>query len=318
MALKKTISSLILLTLIFTAACAPAGSAAREKQMKVIAVESFLADIAQNIAGDRLQVETLMSPGLDPHSYEPSPRDLARVNDSDLLILNGAGFEAWFENILETLPPTLMVVEASHGLPGRTAPEAVEEDDHHEGQEGHGHDHEIDPHFWLNPLLVIKYVENIRDAFIQLDPQGAADYQANADIYIQKLKDLDQEIQEKFEKIPAKKKVIISNHESFGYFADQYGFTIAGTILHSVSTASSPSAQQMVYLIEKIKSENVQAILLELGANTQLAQQLHEETGVKVVTDLYTHSISPADGPAPSYIDLMRYNVDQIVMALGN
>ena len=169
-----------------------------------------------------------------------------------------------------------------------------------------------------NRILISVNVENIRDAFIQLDPQGAADYQANADIYIQKLKDLDQEIQEKFEKIPAKKKVIISNHESFGYFADQYGFTIAGTILHSVSTASSPSAQQMVYLIEKIKSENVQAILLELGANTQLAQQLHEETGVKVVTDLYTHSISPADGPAPSYIDLMRYNVDQIVMALGN
>ncbi len=276
--------------------------------IKVIAVESFLADIAQNVAGDRLRIETLMPEGLDPHSFEPTPRDVAKINDSDVLIINGAGFEAWLVNIAENLPPDQIVVEASAGLQSRTIEEDHSEDD--------GHEHEIDPHFWLDPNLVITYVENIRDGLAAVDPQGKAEYAANAEAYIQQLKDLDLYIQDKVREIPVEQRLIVTNHESFGYFADRYGFKVVGTIIHSVSSGSTPSAQQMAALVDKMRASGAKAIFMETGSNTQLADQLSKETGIKVVYDLYTHSISAADGNAPSYIDLMKYNVDQIVTAL--
>ncbi len=277
--------------------------------IRVIAVESFLADIAQNVAGDRLVVETLMPEGLDPHSFEPTPKDVAKISDSDLLFVNGAGFEAWLEDIVENLPPDQIVVAASAGLKSRTIEEGHSADD--------GHDHEIDPHFWLDPTLVITYVENIRDGLTTVDPQGAAEYAANAQAYIQQLKELDVYIQNKIAAIPPERRLIVTNHESFGYFADRYGFKVVGTIIHSVSSGSAPSAQQMAELVDKMRASGAIAIFMETGSNTQLADQLSTETGIKVVYDLYTHSISAAGGEASSYIDLMNYNVDQMVTALS-
>ncbi len=277
--------------------------------IKVIAVESFLADIAQNVAGDRLIVETLMPEGLDPHSFEPTPQDVAKISDSDLLFVNGAGFEAWLEDIVENLPADQMVLEASAGLKSRTIEEGHSEED--------GHEHEIDPHFWLDPTLVITYVENIRAGLTLIDPEGAAVYAANAEVYIQQLKDLDEYIQEEIAAIPAERRLIVTNHESFGYFADRYGFKVVGTIIHSVSSGSTPSAQQMAELVDNMRASGAIAIFMETGTNTQLADQLSTETGIQVVYDLYTHSISAADGKASSYIDLMKYNVDQMVTALS-
>lgn len=277
--------------------------------IKVIAVESFLADIVQNVAGDRLVVETLMPEGLDPHSFEPTPRDVARISDSDILFANGAGFEEWLQDILENLPADQIIIEASAGLQSRTIEEGHSEDD--------GHDHEKDPHFWLDPTLVITYVENIRDGLISLDPQGMDQYSANAETYIQQLKELDKYIQEKIATIPAERRLIVTNHESFGYFADRYGFKVVGTIIHSVSSGSAPSAQQMAELVDQMRASGAIAIFMETGSNSQLAEQLSTETGIKVVYDLYTHSISEAGGNAPSYIDLMKYNVEQMVSALA-
>ena len=280
-----------------------------QTDLKVIVVESFLADIVQNVAGDRLVVETLMPEGLDPHSFEPTPRDVAKISDSDILFVNGAGFEEWLEDIIENLPADQIVVEASAGLQSRTIEEGHSEDD--------GHDHEIDPHFWLDPNLVITYVENIRDGLIGVDPQGKDLYSANAESYIQQLKDLDEYIQEKIETIPPERRLIVTNHESFGYFADRYGFKVVGTIIHSVSSGSAPSAQQMAELVDQMRASGAIAIFMETGSNPQLAEQLSTETGIKVVYDLYTHSISKADGNAPSYIGLMKYNVEQMVRALA-
>ncbi len=174
----------------------PVTEQVNQTDIKVIAVESFLADIAQNVAGDRLVVETLMPRGLDPHSFEPTPRDVARISDSDILFANGAGFEEWLDDILENLPADQIIVEASAGLQSRTIEEGHSEDD--------GHDHEMDPHFWLDPNLVITYVENIRDGLIAVDPQGKDQYSANAETYIQQLKELDEYIQEKIAAIPCR------------------------------------------------------------------------------------------------------------------
>jgi len=304
-----TLLAKLLMLLVSACQVNPVTNQINRTDLKVIAVESFLADIVQNVAGDRLVVETLMPEGLDPHSFEPTPRDVARISDSDILFVNGAGFEEWLEDIMENLPADQIVVEASAGLQSRTLEEGHSEDD--------GHDHEIDPHFWLDPNLVITYVENIRDGLIAVDPEGKDLYSANTEIYIQQLKDLDEYIQEKIETIPPERRLIVTNHESFGYFADRYGFKVVGTIIHSVSSESAPSAQQMSELVDQMRASGAIAIFMETGSNPQLAEQLSSETGIKVVYDLYTHSISEADGNAPSYIDLMKYNVDQMVRALA-
>ncbi len=306
----------LIIVVLFLVACQPqSNSTDQQGSLSVVAVESFLADIVQNIAGDRLEVETLMPSGLDPHSFEPTPKDVAKISDSDILFINGAGLEEWLEDIIETLPEDQLIIEASAGLESRTQ----SEEDHEEGdvdEEEGAHDHEYDPHFWLNPLLVVKYVENIRDGLISIDPEGRPVYSANAENYIQRLEELDQYIEEKITQIPADQRLIVTNHESFGYFADRYGFTVVGTILKSVSSGASPSAQQMAELVDQMRSSGASAIFMETGSNPQLAEQLSNETGIKVVYDLYTHSISEEGGNAPNYIELMKYNVEQIISAL--
>ena len=163
---------------------------------------------------------------------------------------------------------------------------------------------------------MVRYVENIRDGLSQADPAGKESYAQNADAYIARLQDLDGWIRQQVAQVPPERRLLVTNHESLGYFADRYGLRIVGTIIPSTSSEASPSAQQLVRLIEVIKSTHAPAVFLETGANPQLARQVSQETGVKVVTDLYTHSITPAGGDAPTYLDMMKYNTLAIVNAL--
>ena len=287
---------------------APDGPAAASGRLRVLVVETFLADITQNIAGERLQIETLIPIGMDPHAFVATPQDVAKISDSQVLVVNGAGFEEWLDEVLANAGGERLVIEAAAGLTSRTAPESAGSggDQHNEG----------DPHFWLDPLSVIRYAENIRDGLSQADPAGQAIYAQNAAAYIIQLTELDNWIKTELEAIPPAQRLIVTNHESFGYFADRYGFQIVGTIIPSVSTGSTPSAQQMAQLIDDIRASGVSAIFIETGANPELAEQIAAETGVQVVTDLYSHSISEPGGKAPTYIEMMKYNVTTILEAL--
>ncbi len=410
--------------------------------LKILVVESFLAEIAQNIAGDRVKMDSLIPLGVDPHAFDPTPRDVMKIAESTVLILNGAGFEAWAQKTLDNAGGQRMVIEASSGLKSRTGREGevaemsdpqlvdamcsqagreqslaisasadsknavdlpvesggytlqltqqadgrysgsvsygTDESGHFQfvtvpgilqvvnsasgamvpiektlalgcapftqgnvvalekggkyilnisdvespeaalmtGPAGGIHQHEGDPHFWLDPTLVVKYSENIRDGLIAADPQGKQVYIKNATDYIAKLNELDGWIQTQVEQIPAERRLIVTNHESFGYFADRYGFKIIGTIIPSVSTSAEPSAQELVRLVDNIRQMGVTAIFIESGASPKLAEQVSAETGVKVVSDLYSHSITEVGGVAPTYIDMMKYNVNAIVTAL--
>jgi ABC-type Zn uptake system ZnuABC Zn-binding protein ZnuA len=277
---------------------------------KVLAVESFLADIAQNVAGDRVKVDTLMPLGMDPHSFEPTPKEVAKVADCQVLIINGAGFEEFLNEMLKNAGGSRQIIEVSIGLTNRTAREGEAD------LANKDHLQEEDPHFWLDPNNVIHYAENIRDGLSQADPTGVEIYAKNTDVYITQLKELDAWIASQVEQIPLERRLLVTNHESLGYFADRYGFTIVGAVIPSVSTSASPSAQQMAALAEEIKASGAPAIFVETGSNPQLAKQLAGETGVKIVSDLYTHSLSGSNGPAPTYIEMMHYNVQQIVDAL--
>ncbi len=296
--------------LVFSlAACAtpqiPA-DATPKTSLRVLAAETFLADIAQNVAGTRARVDALIPVEVDPHGFEPTPTDVRKVADSQVLIVSGAGFEEFLTRLLANAGGKRIVIEASAGLKSR-APTANEIFDS---------DHQGDPHFWLDPNNVIKYVENIRDGLTQADPAGAATYKANAEAYSAQLKILDAWIAEQVKPIPPERRLLVTNHESLGYFADRYGFKIIGTIIPSVSSDASPSAQQLAALVNQIKVAKAPAIFLETGANAQLAKQIAQETGVKVVTELFTHSTTGAQGPAPSYIGMMEYNTRTIAGAL--
>ena len=271
---------------------------------KALAVETFLADIARSVAGDRLVVESLIPVGVDPHGFEPTPKDAKKVAECVILIVNGAGFEEFLNKLLENVGGKRSVIVAAAGLAPRDA---------RPDEEGR---HETDPHFWLDPNHVIKYVQNIRDGLVSADPGGAPEYARNAESYIAKLRALDAWIRGQVVQVPEKDRLLVTNHESLGYFADRYGFTIVGTIVPSVSTGASPSAKQLVAIIDAVKKTGARAIFLETGTNPKLARQLAQETGIKVVERLYTHSVSGPGGDAPTYIDMIRFNTRAVVGAL--
>ena len=300
-------NGLLILALLFLAGCGSAPQSG-DSAVSVLASTSFLADIAQNVAGDRLAVESLLPIGADPHAYQAAPADVSKIAESDVLILNGIEYEHFIESLLENAGGERLVIEATEGL----TPHAM--DEHAEGDEDHAHE-AGDPHMWLDPNLVIAYVENIRDGLSEADPEGADTYKANAGAYIAQLRELDAFIREQVETIPAERRLLVTNHETFGYFAGRYGFTVVDTILPSFSSEAGASAREVASAIDAVKTSGAPAIFLGEVENADLAEQIANETGVKVVDGLYLETLT--DGPpAATYIEMMKYNVTQIVEGL--
>ena len=315
--MKKIINTIIVtltLSALFLTGCGSA-SQSSDNAVRVLASTTFLKDITQNVAGDRLTVDSLLPIGADPHAYQAAPSDVAKISESNLLILNGVEYEHFIEPLLENAGGERIIVEATAGLEPHPAEEHA-----NEAESGAGHEHEAgdpqgDPHMWLDPNLVITYVENIRDGLIQVDPDGAEIYKANADGYISQLEDLDKWIVEQVNTIPAERRLLVTNHEAVGYFAERYGFEVVGAVIPSLSTDAGTSAKEMSALIEQVKSSGAPAIFLGEVENADLANQIAEEAGVKVVDNLYLESLTDGE-PAATYIDMMKHNVTSIVEGL--
>ena len=301
---------MILLALMAAGCGRPAAPNAPEP---VIAVESFLADFTRQVAGTRLEVRSLVPFGVDPHGYEPTPQDIAAVARARLIVVNGAGLETFISKLISNAGGDRPMVEASAGLASRSAREGEVLEG---GVIATGPTSEPDPHFWLDPVMAVRYVQNIRDALSRVDPAGEPTYGVNADAYIRQLRELDAWISGQVAAIPPEKRALVTNHESLGYFADRYGFHIVGTVIPSVSSKASPTARQLARLVDGLKKAGARAVFLEVGGSPQLARQVAQEAGIPVVTELYTHSLTDASGPAPSYLDMMRYDVKTIVEAL--
>ncbi|MDP1713180.1 MAG: zinc ABC transporter substrate-binding protein [Anaerolineales bacterium] len=313
--MKKIFNSIfVMMTLpaLFLTGC---GSAPKSSDgaLRVLTSTTFLADIAQNVAGDRVRVDSLLPIGMDPHAYQGAPADVARIAESNLLILNGLDYELFIVPLLDAARAggEGLVIEATAGLNPRSA-----ERNANGAESGKGAEQEArDPHMWLDPNLVITYVENIRAGLIDADPDGAATYKANADTYMVELKDLDAWIVEQVNTIPAERRLLVTNHDTLGYFAARYGFEIVDTIIASLSSEAGTSAQDLAAVIDGIKASGTPAIFLGEVENADLAHQIAEETGVIVVDDLYFESLTE-DTPAATYIDMMKHNVTRIVDGL--
>jgi ABC-type Zn uptake system ZnuABC Zn-binding protein ZnuA len=290
----KAIGLAILLTLALASCTGNQDQRREEGGLQVLASTSFLADIAQNVAGERTKVDFLLPIGADPHAYQATPQDVVKISKSTMLILNGLEYEHFIEPLLENADGERSVIVASEGL---------------EAQNGGN------PHLWLDPVLVIPYVENIRDGLINVDPEGAEIYEAHADAYVAKLRELDAFIREQVETIPAGRRLLVTNHEAMEYFAERYGFVLVDSLLPSFSSDASASAREITEAIDAIKSTGAPAIFLGSVENAGMARQIALETGVQVVDGLHLESLTDGE-PAGTYIDMMKYNVSLIVEAL--
>jgi len=274
--------------------------------LDVVASVSFLADIAQNVAGDRFEVRSLVPLETDPHSFEPTPADLREVAAADLVVINGGGLEGPLLKTLENTGGEGTIVDSSAGLQSRSP----------QPGEPPLESSETDPHFWLDPVLAKTYVANIRDAFAKADPDGAAEYEANAAAYTTQLDELNAWIESQVAMVPAANRLLVMNHASHGYFADRYGFSVVGTVIPSVGTGETPTAKQLGDLTAAIRTSGAKAIFVEIEENPKLAEQIAAETGIAVVDDLLDHSLTEPDGVAPTYIDMMTFDTQRIVEAL--
>ncbi len=277
-------------------------------ELYLLATTSIVADVVRNVAGDRATIETLLPLGSDPHAFELSPRDLVKLNEADLIFLNGASLEASLEPFLEQVDDPRKQISLSEGISLIGAQE--QESDHEDEHVG-----DFDPHVWMDPRNVLVWVENILSALVERDPANAVIYQANAQTYRQQLMELDAWIQDQVARVPPQSRLLVSDHMAFGYFARRYGFQQVGAIIPSVSSLAEPSAQELAALEDAILAQKVKAIFLGVGFNAALAERLAQDTGVQVVL-IYTGSLSDVSGPAATYLDYMRYNVLAIVSAL--
>lgn len=309
--MKKIFNTIFGMTLAASllVACGPTPQST-DRPLSILASTSFLADIAQNVAGDRAAVSSLLPIGADPHAYQATPSDIVRISESTVLVLNGLEYEHFIEPLLENADGERLVITATAGLEAKVRKTEAGTDEHAANDS-----QAVDPHMWLDPNLVITYVENIRDGLSQADPAGAEIYKANAEAYISQLNELDAWIKTQVQSIPTERRLLVTNHESMGYFAERYGFTVVDTILPSFSSEASASAQEIASAVESIKASGAPAIFLGEVENDALAQQIAQETGVRVVTGLHLESLT--DGaPAPTYIEMMKANVALIVDAL--
>lgn len=307
----RKVFPLILLASLLLAACSGAPAASSSK-LKVVASTTIVGDVVAQVGGDLIELTVLFPPGADPHTFEPRPQDMAALSDAQVVVINGLDLEEALEPALEANVKGT-IVHASEGIEVLAFKDEEHEGEEHEGEKHH---HEGgDPHTWTDPNNVIIWTHNIAAALSKADPVNAKAYQANADAYVAALKELDGWIRAQVEQIPAERRKLVTDHRAFGYFVDEYGLEQVGALIGSFSTSAAPSAQELAALEDKIRQQSVPAVFVGKTVNPALAEQMAQDTGVKLVY-VYTGSLSEPGGEADTYIKFMRYNVNAIVEAL--
>ncbi|HEY4717994.1 MAG TPA: metal ABC transporter substrate-binding protein [Anaerolineales bacterium] len=287
----------LVVLLLFACSTPPASTG----KLNVVASTQILGDVVAAIGGESIELTVLIPPASDPHAFEPVPQDAARLADAELIFINGLNLEEALGQLLSA--EGLSAITVSAGV--MTIASGVQE----------GEPDGSDPHVWMNPLNVKIWADNIAAALAAADPQHAAAYRANAAAYQAELDALDAWAVEQFSQIPVEDRVLVTDHESLGYFADHYGFQVVGALIPSRSTVSEPSASQLAELEDAIRHYGVKAVFIGVNTNPQLAERVAADTGVELVL-LYIESLSEPGGSASSYLDLIRFDVEAILTAL--
>jgi ABC-type Zn uptake system ZnuABC Zn-binding protein ZnuA len=292
---------LVVLSMIASLACSSDDDGGKPS---VVAITTQIGDFTANVAGDRVSLTVLLKPNQDAHDFEPSPSQLRRLSDADLVLRHGLGLDAYVDKAVENTSGTVVTVTDG----ARTVPAPPGE----EADEFGG----IDPHAWFSVANARVMVTNIRNALTKLDPANASYYADNATRYLQTLDQLDSRIRSAVTGVPQSCRKLVTNHDFLGHYADAYGFTIVGAVIPSTSTQASASASQVADIVRKIKAEGVPAIFAETSVNPDLINQVGREAGVTVVDDLYSDSLGPKKSDGATYVEMMDANTKKIVDAL--
>jgi zinc/manganese transport system substrate-binding protein len=280
----------------------PAPAQAKPK-IEAVATISILADLVKNVGGDRVDVTTLVGPNGDAHVYEPTPGDAKRLAGARIVFVNGLGLEGWMTRLVEASSTKAKIVVVNKGVTPLQAPEG-----------GEAAPAAPDPHAWQSIADAKIYVANIRNGLDAVDPAGKSTYDAAAQAYLTKLDQLEKEVRTAIAGIPADRRKIITTHDAFGYFGAAYGMQFIAP--EGVSTDIEPSAKDVAKIIAQIRRQRIPAVFLENVSDPRMMEEIARETGAKIGGKLYSDALSERDGPAATYIAMMRHNVDEFSAAL--
>ena len=266
-------------------------------KFKVVTTFTVIQDIAQNVGGDAVLVESITKPGAEIHEYEPTPKDIVKAQSADLILWNGLNLERWFERFFQNIKdkPAVVVTEGIQPLsiyegPYKNAP---------------------NPHAWMSPSNAVLYIENIKNALVKYDPQNAAIYEKNAAEYAQKIKQLDEPLRAKLAQIPENQRWLVTSEGAFSYLAKDYH--LKEGYLWPINAEQQGTPQQVRKVIDLVRKNNIPVVFSESTISPKPAQQVAKESGAKYGGVLYVDSLSAKDGPVPTYIDLLNVTVSTIV-----
>ena len=267
------------------------------KDFKVVTTFTVIADIAQNVAGDAATVRSITKPGAEIHEYEPTPKDIIKAQDADLVLWNGLNLERWFEKFFQNVKdkPAVVVTDGIDPMSIYEGP----------------YNGNPNPHAWMSPSNALIYIENIKNALVKYDPKNAKTYEKNAKAYASKIKALDTTIRKKLAIVPENKRYLVTSEGAFSYLARDFGFK--EVYLWPINAEQQGSPQQVRKVIEIVRKNKIPVVFSESTISPKPAQQVARETGAKYGGVLYVDSLSEKNGPTPTYIDLLNVTTSTIV-----
>ena len=271
------------------------------KPFRVVTTFTVIRDIAQNVAGDTAVVESVTKPGAEIHTYQPTPLDIVKAQDADLVLWNGMNLERWFEKFFQNVSdvPSVVVSEGVDPIGIGEGP----------------YTGKPNPHAWMSPKNALIYVENIRKALVKYDPKNAATYNANAAAYAEKIKAMDAPLRERLAAIPEGQRWLVTSEGAFSYLARDYG--LRELYLWPINADQQGTPQQVRHVIDEVRKHNVPVVFSESTVSDKPARQVAKETGARYGGVLYVDSLSGPEGPVPTYIDLLKTTVGTIAQGFG-
>ncbi|MBF9002250.1 MULTISPECIES: metal ABC transporter substrate-binding protein [Vibrio] len=265
-----------------------------------VASFSVLADIVKNVGGEHVEVKSLVQPNGDPHTFEPSPKDSVLINKADVVFVSGLGLEGWMDRLVKSSGFKGDIVTASNGIKTRSMVEDGEKI--------------TDPHAWNSAKNGEVYARNVMNALIKADPADAKYFKKHGEAYIQQLEKLDVWAKEKMASIPEEKRKVLTSHDAFGYFGQEYNVKFLAPV--GFSTESEASASGVGKLINQIKKEGIHTYFIENQTDPRLVKQIASATGAKSGGELYPEALTDAKGEAPTYVAAFEHNVNTMYKAM--
>lgn len=287
--------------------CGGGTTGASGDTLRVVATSTQVADFARAVGGEKVEVIQLLQPNSDPHDYEPRPADLRGAADADLMLVSGDGLDDWADDVAKQVGLASELVDVGAERPVKL--EGAEHDEH-AGDDEHA---DVDPHWWHDPRNAAAAVSAIRAAFARADAASAATFAANADSYTAELRQLERETVACLKRVPARQRLLVSDHDAFGYFTNRYGITFVGAIIPSTSTQAQVSAGELSRLARTVEKRDVQAIFPESALNPRLARTIADRTGAKVGGALYSDTLGPTGSAGATYLESERANARTLV-----